>query len=400
MQGEEFEALKADIFQHGQRKPIILTDDGQILDGRNRYRACQALGYDPFFERWQGDDPVAYVLSLNLHRRHLTTSQRAAVAAEIEEVEAVLAKQRQGTRGDLDLVAKLPPSETGKAREKAAQKMNVGARTVSDAKAIKQRAPELHEAIKGGEVTLQEAKRELRKREQVEREEAAKVEVKDEPVLWHITSSQDVVPCDAVLTDPPYGILDEDWEPADLEAFTKEWAERWNDCGADLFVIFWSQRYLYEGRAWFDEVLSNYEYAQTLVWHYPNNKGHQSRRMFKQTWEPAYYYRKRGSEREVKPFGGDWGSGLTDFDCHVAAVPQSNFNDGDRKQHPAQKPVSVMKWLVNSTTEPGELIVDPFMGSGTTGIAASSMGRRFHGIEIDAEYLELAERRLAAYGRV
>lgn len=86
------------------------------------------------------------------------------------------------------------------------------------------------------------------------------------------------------------------------------------------------------------------------------------------------------------------------MDSHIAAVPQSNFNDADRKVHPAQKPVSVMRWLVNALTRPGELVADPYCGSGTTGIAAVQMQRAFHGIEINAEYLAAAERRIAAYG--
>ena len=155
---------------------------------------------------------------------------------------------------------------------------------------------------------------------------------------------------------------------------------------------------MFDGRRWFDESLSNYEFQQLLIWHYPNNKSPQSRQMFKQTYEPIFMYRRKGCTREILIDGDEWGDELNDFDCHVAAVPQSNFNNEAMKQHPAQKPVSVMRWLVNATTRKDELICDPFSGSGTTGIAATQLGRRFHGIEIDANYLELAERRLATYG--
>jgi len=81
-------------------------------------------------------------------------------------------------------------------------------------------------------------------------------------------------------------------------------------------------------------------------------------------------------------------------------VPQSNFNGAEMKQHPAQKPISVMRWLVNAVTRAGELVCDPFVGSGTTGIAALQLGRRFHGIENNAEYLAVAKGRIATYGRV
>jgi DNA modification methylase len=79
--------------------------------------------------------------------------------------------------------------------------------------------------------------------------------------------------------------------------------------------------------------------------------------------------------------------------------PQSNFTGADEKVHPFQKPLGCMRWLVENLTEPGDLVVDPFGGSGTTGIAAVQLGRRAHLIEIESEYRELAERRLAAFGR-
>jgi len=165
-------------------------------------------------------------------------------------------------------------------------------------------------------------------------------------------------------------------------------------------AIFWSQAHLWNGRTWFDESLDGYSFQQLLIWHYANNKSPQSRQGFKRTWEPVFLYRQDGCEREIKVGGGEWGKGLTDFDCHVAAVPQTNFNDENTKQHPAQKPVSVMKWLVNALTDPGHLVCDPFCGSGTTGIATMQLGRRFHGIEISEEFIGMAKGRIAKYGRV
>ena len=75
--GDEFQLLCDDIKKEGLNHPVILLDD-EILDGRNRYRACVEVDVEPRYEQFKGDDPLAFVLSENLHRRHLTASQRAA----------------------------------------------------------------------------------------------------------------------------------------------------------------------------------------------------------------------------------------------------------------------------------------------------------------------------------
>jgi hypothetical protein len=82
MPGDEFVALKQDIRANGLIEPIWLLDD-QILDGRHRYYACQEVGVTPSFREYQGDDAAAFVVSLNLKRRHLSESQRAAVAVRL-----------------------------------------------------------------------------------------------------------------------------------------------------------------------------------------------------------------------------------------------------------------------------------------------------------------------------
>lgn len=66
-----------------------------------------------------------------------------------------------------------------------------------------------------------------------------------------------------------------------------------------------------------------------------------------------------------------------------------------RNVHPTVKPVSLMRWLVRLVTPPGGLVLDPFMGSGSTGIAALSEGMRFLGMEVEVESFEVARRRIA-----
>jgi hypothetical protein len=82
LEGEEFDALVADIKASGLCEAVWLYE-GQILDGRNRYRACQRLGRDCATRDYPGHDPVGFITSLNLRRRHLDDSQRAMVGARL-----------------------------------------------------------------------------------------------------------------------------------------------------------------------------------------------------------------------------------------------------------------------------------------------------------------------------
>src|SRR6516165_10348939 len=140
IEGEEFDAFVADIKAQGLHEPIWLYQ-GKILDGRNRYRACMAAGIECRSVPYTGNDPVGYVISKNLHRRHLNESQRAMVADR-------LATMAQGARTDL--------SPTGeKSQAQAAELLNVGKRSVERAREVREHGvPELQAAVERGEVKV------------------------------------------------------------------------------------------------------------------------------------------------------------------------------------------------------------------------------------------------------
>jgi len=79
-------------------------------------------------------------------------------------------------------------------------------------------------------------------------------------------------------------------------------------------------------------------------------------------------------------------------------MPIKHFNhnrcDGDKHDHPTQKPLPVIEWCLKYTH--AETILDPFMGSGTTGVACVRLGRKFIGIEIEPKYFDIAVRRIEA----
>src|SRR5262245_5302144 len=82
MEGEDFKALKHDIRDNGQCEPIVLYED-KILDGRNRYIACIDLGLEPETKPYTGSDALGFVISMNIHRRHLTAEKKREIVAEL-----------------------------------------------------------------------------------------------------------------------------------------------------------------------------------------------------------------------------------------------------------------------------------------------------------------------------
>lgn len=163
MGGEDYASLVRDIVDHGLREPIVCTRDHRILDGRNRYRACLDAGVSPRFETWDGDDPVAYVVSLNLHRRHLDESQRAMVAARV-------ATLKQGARTDLASIDATSQSQ-------AAELLNVSRPSVQRARQVlDEGVPELVSAVEQGQVSVSLAAKVAQAEPDIQREVVEQVQ--------------------------------------------------------------------------------------------------------------------------------------------------------------------------------------------------------------------------------
>src|SRR5215831_14924170 len=84
MSAEERSSLRDDLVAHGLRVPIV-RHEGMILDGWTRYRLCVEENIELKFVDYDGDDPLGFVASLNLKRRHLTLAQKNEVAKKILE---------------------------------------------------------------------------------------------------------------------------------------------------------------------------------------------------------------------------------------------------------------------------------------------------------------------------
>lgn len=170
MTENEFESLKDNIEENGLIQPIYLFK-GQIIDGRNRYLACLERGIEPTFRNYEGaeSDLLTFVISLNLQRRHLNTSQKACLAVELlPELERItkanLSSKMSAIRKGEDL-SKLTKPENS--RNIAAQSFGVSGGYISLAKQIRETNIELFDQVKNGLFTLQKAKAQLNQKEEV-----------------------------------------------------------------------------------------------------------------------------------------------------------------------------------------------------------------------------------------
>ena len=146
MTTEEMASLVEDIKANGLAQPIV-THEGAILDGRHRYQACLQAGVEPQFTEFRGNDALAFVLSANLNRRHLSVAQRAMVAAKI----ANMPTHRPEIK-----CANLRTSQPD-----AAEALGVSRRSVQTAAQILDEAPKLAKEVEAGNITLNAARKQL-----------------------------------------------------------------------------------------------------------------------------------------------------------------------------------------------------------------------------------------------
>lgn len=146
MDAEAFAKLAEDIRVNGLQEAIWISQEGAILDGRHRYRACQETGVRPRFKFFEGDDPIAFVLSMNLHRRHLSDDQRAMVAARVANLKRGRPEENRPS-GRFSQV-------------EAAESLNVSERSVRRARIVRtQGIPELQAEVDRGGLAVATAER-------------------------------------------------------------------------------------------------------------------------------------------------------------------------------------------------------------------------------------------------
>lgn len=443
MSDDEFVSLKNDIAANGLKEPIWLHE-GKIIDGRNRYRACGELGIDPSYRTWDGKGSlVLFVMSLNLHRRHLTAGQKAAIGAEIEPLLAKEAKERQRAAGgdrrsekarqEKTVVARVPQpimESEPKAREQAAKLVGTNSRYVQDAKAVRDKSPELHEKVKAGKVTLPQAKREIDRQErQQELQVKAAAAPSPKDGAWQIVigdcvkelAKQQSGTARLIFADPPYNIgidygggVKDDLLPD--EQFVR-WCRQWIDeCvrilsnDGSLWLLISDEFADYIGvelrkaglhrRSWI-------KWFETFGVNQANNFNRCSRHLFYCVKDDRRFVFNpeavnRPSDRQLKygdkradPAGKNWDDiwGINPPIPRLVGTAVERMPD-----FPTQLPLNLLRPIILCASEPGDLVIDPFNGSGTTGLAAIQNGRRYIGIEKSPKFAAAAELRLKAEG--
>ena len=377
IQGDDFEELVADVAANGLLEPIWLTSDGALLDGRNRVRACHRTGTPVTTRTYEGSDPVGFVVSLNLKRRHLTTGQKAMLALEVESLIAVDNRPGRPWHEDV-IVADLPQlsDRERKSRERAAAVVGTSGRAVSQAKRVREAAPELAEQVAAGTLAIDRAERIVRDREAAARRTAEAVaqqqhiKVGTRVQVMHGDFRQvlaDLSDVDAIITDPPYP---RDYLPLldDLAA----WADRVLAPDGVLAVLF--------GQTHLPEVYERLSRGRPYRWtgcYLTPGAGYASMpRRVQSNWKPILVYG-----------GGDrFGDVIRSEGIDAAAKSLHNWGQDYGAFHQ----------IVERLTKPGQVVVDPFMGSGTTLLAAKSLGRHAIGCDIDAQHVATTRRRLGA----
>jgi len=406
--GEELRQIAEDIAEHGLREPVWLwrdPDDGveYLLDGRNRLVACAESGTEVTTRWYEGNDPIGFVVSLNIARRHLTPGQRAMLALELVplyEEEARKAKAKAAAdenrrRVNERMAAERAEYETSlvdtelspvcadlhkpkvphRSTAKAATTTHASGRAVGQAKRITEKAPDLAEKVKAGDIAIDRADRIIRDREAEQRRvdqakaEAAKLGEISTVDIRHGDFRDvlaDLTNVDAIITDPPYP-----HEFIPLLGDLATWADKVLAEDGVLAVLI--------GQTYLPEVYRLLDTGRPYRWtgcYLTSGPGYVSHpRRVQSNWKPLIVY------------GGG---------PRFADVVTSTGSDADAKNnHKWGQDYNAFHTIVERLTARGQTVVDPFMGSGTTLLAAHALGRNAVGCDIDQSHVDKSRGRLS-----
>jgi DNA modification methylase len=187
---------------------------------------------------------------------------------------------------------------------------------------------------------------------------------------------------DAVITDPPYGEVNRDSGGlrsldvgvADIVDFDEEWIASEFSRLADSVYIWCGTEQVSKYRK---TLVNSGMTTRLCIWEKTNPSPMNGQHLWLSSIETCVFGRRKGAT----------------FNEHCAS-PVWRTATQPKEFHPTAKPISLMEVQIKASTNEGQIVIDPFMGSGTTGLAAARMGRKFIGIEREQKYFDIACKRI------
>ena len=411
MRPEDHNRLLADIKINGydEDQPICLYE-GKILDGWNRQKVCDELEIEPAYIKFSGDkfEAVQFVMRTN-KRRNLTSSQWAAIAAEADELWDVIVQQVEEERrkkikkrqtlnnsnAKEKQTGELIPSsqkEKNKTRSKIAETFNTNERYVSDAKKYKQSNPDYFQAIKSGSKSITQIKqKEKQEKIKQEKDRRRQEQGNKKPIIYNedcaiFMERFNEKSIDLLITDPPYST-----DIDDLPKFLDKWLyvalSKIKDTGRAFICI---GAYPIELHTYFDYLLkTDWIIDCPLVWTYRNTLGQTPKMKYNLSYQIILHLYKETSNLLNNKITNE-----------MFSVQDINAPDGRQgnRLYKWQKPMKLAERLIQHSTKPKDLIIDPFSGVGTFLVAAAKKQRIAKGCEIDKDVLNIALKEGCAFG--
>jgi ParB-like chromosome segregation protein Spo0J len=400
----EYASLKADIAEHGVLvPPVVDAETGEVLDGHHRVKAWNELradgvrvpDYPRDVRRFSTDEErIGFVLATNLFRRHLDRRQRAAVVAGLRErgwslrrVSDALGVHHETVRRDLEGVADATGEASSSATIVGRDQKTYPARRPTPIPSIVVRSSRDESRARAAFAVLGDEApgRDLRRAEEkarlaaLARRRSEELPAQIEGLGWEIRTGdfREVLAdlpdqsVDAIITDPPYNL-----ESVPLYSDLSAFAARVLKPGR-LCVVYCGKHVLPE---YFERLGEHLEYTWTAAIFLPGRHNLFHRKKIFGRWRPVAMFSAGPYEARIPIVDALWaeGSGAKDL-----------------ADHPWQQAVEPFERLVEMATLPGELVVDPFLGSGTTASACRLAGGRFVGCDIDPGAASLAFERLS-----
>lgn len=426
MMGEaELDSLRRDIQENGIREPVWLFED-KILDGRNRWMACLTSGVKPPTKTFVGsrEEALSFVRSENLERRHLTGGQATMCGLEFEELFAKLKakaaeEQRKGGqeagRGRPKQVTQLvekPNAKNDKSTDaKLAEIVGTNRTYIADGRKVKAADPELAAKVKAGEVSLKRAAKQVKQaakaKEDKKAAEKAKavIAVTEDANGVFLGNSFDLarsIPDESValiFTDPPYDRNSLHWfrdlgllasrilvDGGSLITFCGQYVlpEVLSLVAPDIpddedwakIELTWPEVYDSEGDRVWSHLSMNFFWVACCL--HTGDTAQMREYGVKVKWKPMLWFVKGSFRRDRETW-----------------VEDLIVSKQEKESHPWQQSVVEARHFIETLSSPGELIVDPFCGGGTTAVAAKQCGRSWWTADVDPRHVETARKRLA-----